>query len=133
SLENRAFQPQEHLLAIEAAPVAGEAPVRADHAVARQDDRERIAVHDRAHRTSCARPLSASCQLAVRHDFAVRDARELSEYAAVELRQESNIDWKVERPSPPVEVLVQLATRRVDRLRRAQDADTEGPGEQLDL
>src|SRR6185503_12644272 len=65
SLENCALEPQQFLLTLETAPVTGEASIGPDHAMTRQHDRKRIAVHHRAHRASCTRPLGASGQLPV--------------------------------------------------------------------
>ena len=62
-LEQGALQPEEPLLAVEAAAVAGEAAVRAHHAVAREDDRQRVAVHHRADRSCRPRPGGSRRQL----------------------------------------------------------------------
>src|SRR5205085_8427390 len=124
-LEYCAFEPQQRFLAVEAAAVADELPVRADHAVAWEDDRKRVAVHHRADGARRPRPRRAGRELAVRHDFAVRHTRELTQDAPIEIRGQRQVDVKVESLAPAFEVFVQLAARGVDRSRGPQDAHAE--------
>src|SRR5439155_1423400 len=72
SLQDGAFEPEQRLLTLEAAGVARELPVRTDHAMARQDDRQRVAVHDHSDGASGTWPRGARCELTVRNDLAVR-------------------------------------------------------------
>src|SRR5580765_2119580 len=125
SLQDRALEPEQLFLAVETAGVADELAVRADHAVARKDDRQWVSVHHRADGARRARPRRACGQLAVRDDLPVRDARELPEHAAVEVREPGDVDREVEAVPLAFEVLVELAPRGIDRLRRAQHADAE--------
>src|SRR5436309_1773960 len=90
-LKDGALEPQERLLAVEAAGVADELPVRAHDAVAREDDRQRVAVHHHSDRTRGARTGSPCGELAVRDDLAVGNARELTQDAAVEIAEQANV------------------------------------------
>src|SRR5260370_24314243 len=49
SSRTRAFEPEQQLLAVQAAAVAGEAAVAADHPVARHDDGDRVGALGRTH------------------------------------------------------------------------------------
>src|SRR5580765_1550562 len=133
SLQDRALEPEQLFLAVETAGVADELAVRADHAVARKDDRQWVSVHHRADRARRARPRRACGQLAVRDDLSVRDARKLPKHAAVEVREAGDVDRKVEGVPLALEVLVELAPRGIDRLRRAQHAHAEVARELLEL
>src|SRR5207302_11495830 len=58
----------------------------------------------------------------VRRRLAVADASELREHPEVEVRLRPEVEVDVEAPSPPVEILVQLAAEPLDRLGRTEDA-----------
>src|SRR3954470_14427223 len=133
SLQDRALEPEQFFLAIEPAGVADELAVRADHAVARQDDRQWVSVHHRADGARRPRTRRACGQLTVRDDFPVRDARKLPKHAAVEVREPCDVDGKVEGVSLALEILVELTPRGIDRLRRAQHAHAKGAREQFEL
>src|SRR2546426_12513854 len=114
SLQDRALQLEQLLLAVEAAAIADELPVGTDHAVAWQDDRQRVPVHDRSDRTCGSRPCCTRREFAVGDDLAVRDARKLSQDAAVEVGEQCDVDRQVELLPLALEVLVELAPSRVD-------------------
>ena len=101
--------------------------------MAREDDRQRVAVHDRPHRPRRARARRTRRQLSVGHDLAVRDAGELAQDAPVEVGLESEVDRQVEPLPLAFEVLVELAPRGIDRDGRAKHAQPEGVGEKLEL
>src|SRR5207244_1766812 len=133
SLQDGAFEPEQRLLTLEAAGVARELSVRTDHAMARQDDRQRVAVHDHSDGASGTWPRGARCELTVRNDLAVRHPGELAQDATVEIGEQRDVDREVEAVSLALEVLVELAACRIDRLRRAQHPKAESPGELLDF
>src|SRR6266576_1008169 len=87
SLQDGAFEPEQRFLAPEPARVAGELPVRTDHSVARQDDRQRVAVHHHPDSASGPWPRRPRRQLTVRDDLAVRHPGELAQDATVEIGQ----------------------------------------------
>src|SRR2546426_3252434 len=92
SLQDGAFEPEQRLLALEPTRVARQLPVRADHAVAREHDRQWVAVHHRPDGASGSRPRGACCELAVGHDLAVGDAGELAQDATVEVGEQSDVE-----------------------------------------
>src|SRR5262249_32620354 len=84
--EQRALVLQQPALAVEAAAIAGERAVLADHAVAGHDDRDRIAAvdhADRAHRVGTADGL---CELAVAPGGAGRNPAQRRPYLPLEHR-----------------------------------------------
>src|SRR4029077_5887480 len=133
SLQDRALEPEQLFLAVEPAGVADELAVRADHAMARQYDRQWVSVHHRADGARRARPRRACGQLAVRDDLSVRDARKLPKHAAIEVREAGDVDRKVEGVPLAFEVLVELTPRGIDRFRRAQHAHAEVARELFEL
>src|SRR3954453_20735459 len=99
--------------------------------MAREDDRERVAVHDDSDRAGGLRAMRLGRERSVGRDLAVRDTREPLQHFPVELTGHSQIDRELELRAGSVEVLVKLAAHRVDRLRRAEDANAELPCERL--
>src|SRR6266496_1975300 len=73
ALEQSTLQPQQPLLAVEAAAVADEAAARSDDPMAGEDDRDRVAVHHRAHGPRRARGAHLRRQRAVRRRQSVLD------------------------------------------------------------
>src|SRR4029450_2456910 len=71
--ESPSLEAEKELLALEAARVAGEAPCRADDAVARDDDGHRVAVEGSADRPGRLRLPDASGEPAVGVTLPVRD------------------------------------------------------------
>src|SRR5262249_34504495 len=122
----RSFQLEQSLFSRQPAAVAGEAAARADDSVAREHDRDRVAVHDRPDGARGTWMLGAAGQLAVRRQLAVRNVRELVEHAAREARADAEVDREVELPAPMLEVLVELPPRLVDASRRAEHANADG-------
>src|SRR5690349_23288606 len=129
--QKSALELEQRALALEPAGIADKRAGRADHPVARQDDRHRVAVHDRADGAGRPRPAGALGERAVGRHLAVRDARELPEHGAPELARGAEIDLELELLARAGEVLVELATDLVGRPRRAQDARAEDPGQAL--
>src|SRR6478735_8693172 len=84
--EGYAFQSQQGFLLVQAPRIAGEAAVRADHAVAWEHDRDRIAVHRAADRARGVRPADPGGEGAVGRHLAERDTRELVQHLLVERR-----------------------------------------------
>src|SRR5688572_18152374 len=63
---------EQPLLALDAAAVSGQRPVRSDHAMTRDDHRNRIRAVGRTDRTNRGRLADATRELAVRDRVAVR-------------------------------------------------------------
>src|SRR3954467_3204853 len=124
-LEQRPLQPEQPLLDVEPARVTDELPVRTHDAGAREDDRDPVAVHHGPHRACGLRCADALRERAVRRRLAVPDLRELMQDAHVEVRDCAQVELEVEGASLPFEVLVQLETDAVERLRRTEDARAE--------
>src|SRR5919197_479751 len=100
ALQQRSFQSEQRLLA-----------VGAYDTVAREHDRQRIAVHHHADGTGGTRSCGTRSELAVRDDLAVRDARELVQDAAIEVRLQRQIHVQGEGVPLALEVLVELLPR----------------------
>ena len=83
-------------------------------------------------RAACGRP-AARGEGAVGRRLAVRDEREPLQDLAAERRGAAEVDGQLEPRALALEVLVQLAADRVDRLRRPQDPDAERLGEPFGL
>src|SRR5438876_10762894 len=98
---------EEPAFAIQAAAEARELAARADHAVAGDDDGDRVLS---VGRTDCARGADvaqATRQLAVAHGRAVRDGAQGAPHAPLK-RGAGRVQGKVERRTGPGEVLRQL-------------------------
>src|SRR6476661_7382167 len=108
ALERDALQAEQLHLAVEAAGIAGETSVRADYAVARQHDRNRVAVHRAADRARGARLADLRRQCAVGRHLAERHERELAQHLTVEVRHGGEVGLEVEVAARPGEVLVEL-------------------------
>src|SRR4029079_8431781 len=117
-----ALEPQQLLLPLEPAAVADEAARGADDAMAREDDRERIAVHHHADGARGLRAPGPCRQLAVRLRVPVGDLRELGEDGHCEARLPTEVDGQVDRAPTAGEVLLELGPGVVDRARSAEDA-----------
>jgi hypothetical protein len=124
---------QEPFLPFEAAAVADERPVRADDAMAGEDDRDRVPVHERPYRARRAGVPRFRRKRAVRRDLSVRHSPELVHHAEAERRGEADVDRELERSAPSVEVLVELALRLVERLRDAEEPGAEVARERLEV
>src|SRR4051812_37940154 len=131
--EKPAFQPKKELLALEAAGIADQAPARPDDAMARDDDRDGIAVERAADRPGGTRLADAGGEPAVRVHLPVRNAPQLGQHELLEGGQPTQVDGKVEVLPSAFEVLVELALHVVHRARRAQHARAVEPGQPLDL
>src|SRR5919197_5011043 len=93
---------QERLLALQPASVTDEAAGGADHAVARKDDWDRVAVHDAPDGPSRPRPTRLRGELPVRGHASIRYVRERLEDTAVELRPLRDVHpWHARAPRPP--------------------------------
>ena len=75
---------EQRALDVQSARVPGQRAVRADDAVAREHDRDRVAVHDHAHGARRARAADLRREAAVRVELPVRNARELVQHSLVE-------------------------------------------------
>src|SRR5690348_1951305 len=113
SLERHALQSQQCFLTVEAAGVADEPAVRADHAVTGEDDRDRVAVHRPADRSGGVRLADLRRERAVGRHVPEGDTCELAEHLALELRQGGEVGLEVEVTPVAGEVLVQLAADAV--------------------
>src|SRR5262249_7039826 len=80
----RALESEQEALALEPARVAPQPSVLADHAVARDDDRERVATHRLADATGHPAAAQTGRQLAVRHGLAERNGPEQRPHPLVE-------------------------------------------------
>src|SRR5689334_17671574 len=120
-LKDGALQAQQELLARDAAAVLAERAVRADDAVAGDDDRDGGRAARRAGRAHRARVSGVLGEVAVGADLAVADAAQALQAAALELApDEAEVDRQVEVLAPALEVLVELAADVVE-LRRGLD------------
>ena len=122
---NRALELEQLLLAIEPAGVADQRPVRADHAVAREHDRDRVAVHDDPNGAGGLRAMGLGGEGSIGRELAVGNLGEKLQHLAVELARHSQIERELELRARALEVLAQLAARRIDRLCCAEDAKAE--------
>src|SRR5512133_2030567 len=133
TLQDRAFESEQPLLALEAAGVAREFSVCTDDTVAGENDRQWVAVHHHPDGASGTRPRGARCKLAVGDDLAVRDTGELAHDATVEVGEQGKVERQVELVPLPLEVLLELAARGIDRLRRPQYPDAEVAREAIEF
>src|SRR5579862_160715 len=132
-LEKRALEPQQPLLAVEPSAVAGEVSARADDAVAGENDRDRVPVHDGAD-SPCRLGRADACgKSAVRRRRAVGHLRELDEDVPIEVRRSAQVELEVERVATAGEVLVQLELGALDGLRTAENARAEAAREVVEL
>ena len=111
----RALEAEQELLVVEPARVPVQVTVRADDAVAREDDRDRVRgarPTGRAWRTGVAGPCR---ELAVTDRLAVRDPEHLLERPQPEAASERPVERHRELPSRAGEVLLELVPGRRDR------------------
>src|SRR5579871_2891761 len=80
-----AFEIEQPLLVLEAAPVASQFPVAADDAVARDDDRDRIGAVRQPDRAARRRVPEAARQFAIRNGLAVWDEAQLAPDALLKI------------------------------------------------
>ena len=112
----RALDLEQPRLALDAARVAGEAAVAADHAVARHDDRERIAAGRGARGARGSGRAGARGELGVGDRLAVRDARDLDPHAPLEVRALGR-ERQLEASPLAFEILLDLAFAFGERCR----------------
>ena len=131
----RALEAEQRLLALQAAGVADQAPARAHDAVARHDDRDRVAVEraaDGPRRARLPDPLARGLRTCRR----ARTGRGRAPPAPPAGRRGSGVRSTGRSNSVPaaLEVLVELAPRLDRPVRRAQEhAGTERRGERVEL
>jgi hypothetical protein len=113
SHKQRSLEAEQQLLAIEPACITRELAGRADEPVTRDHDRQRVARVRAADRSRPVREPQASRLLGIRAGLAVGDLGERKPGAPLEGRP-GQIEWKLELPPPPREVLGQLDTRFLD-------------------
>ena len=113
-LTRRALEVEQEALRSKTAAVAGERAVRADHAVARDQDRDGVCAVRRAGGADRRRAPDAPGELRVRDRLAVADALQLVPDALLE-RRAARRDRQVERPAPAGEVLGELHARGAER------------------
>ena len=101
--------------------------------MARQHDRDRVAVERAADGTRRARPADPGRQAAVRLGCAVGDAGELGEDKPLERGQRAEVDGEIERSPAAGEVLVELPAGALDGADGAQNAGAERAGQRLEL
>src|SRR5688572_12331293 len=106
--EGGAFQLEQQLLALEASGVADETARRADHAVARDDDRHRVPVERATDGAGGPRLADAGRERPVRRYLAVGDAYELVQHVPLECGHRREVDVDIEGRSLSREVLVEL-------------------------
>ena len=132
-LEQRALELEQRSLASQPAAVAGELAVRADDAVAREHDRDRVAVHHRADRAGGPRPADLRGERAVRRrPGRTERVRARRSTLPVERRRAAQVERRARTRAPALEVLVELAPHGVERPRRAQHAHAERAREPLE-
>src|SRR5918994_2772204 len=107
---------EQDALALEPAAVAGEGAVRADHAVARHDDRDRVAAVGEADGADLARVAERERERAVGGRLAIRDAEQQVPDAALE-GGPGGAQLELELRALAGEVLGELAGRLGERLR----------------
>src|SRR5215218_9073658 len=130
-LERGALELEQRDLAVEAAAISHELPARADDPVTWKHDRDRIPVHHRSDGTGRPRSPGTRSERSVRRHLTVRDLGEPLEDGAVEVGHRPQVELEVEVAPPPLEVLVQLAPRAVDRTRGTEHARAERSREHL--
>ena len=84
--ERRALELEQRSLHVQPAGVAGEGAVRADYAMARKDDRDRVAVHHGAHCARGPRTPDLRGQRPVGVDASVGHECKLAQHGLVERR-----------------------------------------------
>lgn len=109
------LQLEQQALALEAASIAGQAPVGPDDAVAGNDDRDRIAAVGKPDRARGGGPAHTPCELAVGRRLPVWDLPQRLPDAALEGRA-ANHKRDVECGALAVEVLGQLPAHVRERL-----------------
>src|SRR3989441_3356454 len=105
--EQRSLVLEEPAFAIQAAAETRELAARADHAVAGDDDGDRVPAVGRTDCAGGADVAQATRQLAVAHGRAVRDGAQGAPHAPLK-RRAGRVQGKVERRTGPGEVLRQL-------------------------
>src|SRR3989442_4320956 len=105
--QQRALVLEEPAFAIQAAAETGELAARTDHAVAGDDDGDRVLPVGRTYCAGGADVAQATSQLAVAHGGAVRDDEEGAPHAPLK-RRAGRVQGKVERRASLGEVLRQL-------------------------
>ena len=131
--EEHALEREERHLALEPAAVADEASVRADDAVAGEDDRDRVAVHGHPDRTGRLRVAGARGQRRRRSPSGRTGSAPARQHALLNGVTSRRSIGEVECLPAPLEVLVELATHRIDLTRRAEDVAAGDAREPLDL
>src|SRR5258708_6803028 len=101
--------------------------------MAREHDRDGVAVHDRSDRTRGLRLARLCRQGAVGRDLTEGHASELLEHRAAEVAREAQVDIEVEPLALAGEVLVELPASGIDWPRRAKHPRAEAPCEPLAL
>src|SRR6185436_19587206 len=110
---------QQRLLALQAAAVAGERPVRPDHAVAGHDDGQGVAADRRRDAADDVGPPDGARDLAVRGGLAVRDVELGAPDGEVEGARAQDEGEVLERAALAGEVRVDRGRGRVERDRVA--------------
>ena len=119
-------------LGLEAAGVAAETAARAQHAMARHDDRQRIGGQRRACGARGVGAAGARRDVAVGGRLAVRDLGRRAQDLAPEAARQSPVEWHVEDAAVAIEVFVQLAPGLGQRRARgAQHPGRDALGELL--
>ncbi len=91
----RRLEREQRLLAIEPAAVTGQRPVRSDHAMAGNEDRDRIAAVRRADGTHRGRPAHASRDLRIADRLAIGNSAERV--------PDARLEWRADRRERQVE------------------------------
>ena len=112
---------QQPTLAVEPAAVARQAAVRADHAVARHDDRDRVAAVGGADRAGAVRPPDLPGDLAIAARLAVRDREQRLPDVLLEVGA-AHVELEVELNALAGEVLLELLDSVRERLARVAPA-----------
>jgi hypothetical protein len=112
---------EQEALDVEAAGVAGQPPVGADHAVARHDHRDRVRAERTARRPHRLDVAGGHRDLAVGLQPAVRDAgRMLQHLAAERASHHRPVQRQIEVLAPALEVLLELPPHQIQPRRRLQ-------------
>src|SRR6185436_11130122 len=114
-----ALEVEQRLLALQAAAVAGERPVRPDHAVAGHDDGQGVAADRRRDAADDVGPPDGARDLAVRGGLAVRDVEQGAPDGEVEGARAQVEGEVLERAALAGEVRVDRGRGRVERDRVA--------------
>src|SRR6185295_409578 len=113
--EQRALVLQQPPFAIDAAAESREISVRADHAMTRHDDRNRVLAVGRANGARIPGVAELARELPVAGRAAVGDLAQQGPYAALELGSVS-IERQIEADSGALEILRQLLRRPLENL-----------------